>query len=172
MMSGFGMFANRRLVTVFTAPRYGGEVIDILLLSFITNLSFQMNRGAVMTISRDGTIGFRVMTPVDDSVDSPYEDPDPTLMGPNVTWYSPSLPPPSINFHRTPNNKNIFASVTVHWNRFLWAIWLQIDWNEGTTRSKGHSPLQIITILKNVSTEPKNAQLRKSAKRQSYLRLP
>ncbi|KAH7724878.1 Ser/Thr protein phosphatase family protein [Aphelenchoides avenae] len=49
MLNGYGFYCNRRLVTVFSAPRY---YVD------------KNNKGAVMTIGRNLKIGFLVLAPV------------------------------------------------------------------------------------------------------------
>ena len=48
MMTGFGFFAGRKLVTIFTAPRYQSE---------------QQNLGGIILVDEDGHIGITVMRP-------------------------------------------------------------------------------------------------------------
>uniref|UniRef100_A0A1I7WYV8 Inner membrane protein n=1 Tax=Heterorhabditis bacteriophora TaxID=37862 RepID=A0A1I7WYV8_HETBA len=55
MMSGYGFFCNRKLVTIFTAPRYQPEA---------------NNKGAVMFVDKQGKIGFKVLSPVEDKIDA------------------------------------------------------------------------------------------------------
>jgi len=56
MQAGYGFFANRKLVTVFTAPRYYAE---------------KNNKGAVMFVTADGSVGFKLLVPPHDKCESP-----------------------------------------------------------------------------------------------------
>ncbi|GMT09589.1 hypothetical protein PFISCL1PPCAC_886, partial [Pristionchus fissidentatus] len=51
MMAGFRCYHGRKLVTIFTATSYYPD---------------RQNTGAVMVVSRDGRVGFKFLTPVDD----------------------------------------------------------------------------------------------------------
>ena len=59
MMSGFAFFANRKLVTIFTAPRYQ------------INLP---NAGAVLKVAANGHLGFHTLVPKDDAAEPPAEE--------------------------------------------------------------------------------------------------
>ncbi|VDL66638.1 unnamed protein product [Nippostrongylus brasiliensis] len=50
MMSGYGFFCNRKLITIFTAPRYQPEA---------------NNKGAVVFVDKQGKIGFKVLSPLE-----------------------------------------------------------------------------------------------------------
>ncbi|PIO66132.1 phosphoprotein phosphatase 1 family protein [Teladorsagia circumcincta] len=50
MMSGYGFFCNRKLITIFTAPRYQPEA---------------NNKGAVVYVDKQGKIGFKVLSPLE-----------------------------------------------------------------------------------------------------------
>ncbi|KAE9419939.1 hypothetical protein Angca_002378, partial [Angiostrongylus cantonensis] len=52
MMSGYGFFCNRKLITIFTAPRYQPEA---------------NNKGAVVYVDKQGKIGFKVLSPLEQS---------------------------------------------------------------------------------------------------------
>uniref|UniRef100_A0A915AHR6 Serine/threonine-protein phosphatase n=1 Tax=Parascaris univalens TaxID=6257 RepID=A0A915AHR6_PARUN len=52
MMNGFGFFCKRKLVTVFSAPRYDPD---------------KNNKGAVMTVSKNLKVGFLLLAPVNEA---------------------------------------------------------------------------------------------------------
>ncbi|VDM66196.1 unnamed protein product [Strongylus vulgaris] len=55
MMSGYGFFCNRKLITIFTAPRYQPEA---------------NNKGAVVYVDKQGKIGFKVLSPLEQAPDA------------------------------------------------------------------------------------------------------
>ena len=67
MANGYGFFANRKLVTVFSAPRYSLKMVSLhYVLSCTLHLSlFQNNRGAVMKISQQMVISFVILNPTE-----------------------------------------------------------------------------------------------------------
>jgi hypothetical protein len=52
MPNGYGFFANRRLVTVFSAPRYQIEM---------------NNRGAIMVIDKNMCVSYALLNPVEEN---------------------------------------------------------------------------------------------------------
>ncbi|EYC27064.1 hypothetical protein Y032_0009g501 [Ancylostoma ceylanicum] len=70
MMSGYGFFCNRKLITIFTAPRYQPEA---------------NNKGAVVYVDKQGKIGFKVLSPLEQAPgDANQQDNTPTkVAGPD-----------------------------------------------------------------------------------------
>ncbi|KAK5965437.1 Serine/threonine-protein phosphatase [Trichostrongylus colubriformis] len=70
MMSGYGFFCNRKLITIFTAPRYQPEA---------------NNKGAVVYVDKQGKIGFKVLSPLEQAPpDAAQNDEAPTkVAGPD-----------------------------------------------------------------------------------------
>ncbi|CAJ0604372.1 unnamed protein product [Cylicocyclus nassatus] len=62
MMSGYGFFCNRKLNTIFTAPRYQPEA---------------NNKGAVVYVDKQGKIGFKVLSPLEQAPDQGQGDDTP-----------------------------------------------------------------------------------------------
>uniref|UniRef100_A0A1I8ALW1 Serine/threonine-protein phosphatase n=1 Tax=Steinernema glaseri TaxID=37863 RepID=A0A1I8ALW1_9BILA len=63
MQNGIGFYCGRKLITLFSAPRYYPERVSYFPLTAYLTVSLKNNKGAILNITKDGRIGIVMLSP-------------------------------------------------------------------------------------------------------------